>query len=192
MATDGFAGYFPIAHENGSNMDYKIVMDWVQEVVSGPGDKIFHNASYDVGWLRAHGIKVSGRIIDTMVASALVDENRFSYSLNALGYDWLGETKSEQELKEAASEWGIDAKQELYKLPAKFVGFYAEQDAGLTLKLWQRFKTEIFRQEIQSVFNLETELFPVLLNMRATGVRVNLSEAERLKDEFVKRNKNLR
>ncbi len=187
VATDGFAGYFPIAHENGSNMDYKIVMDWVQEVVSGPGDKIFHNASYDVGWLRAHGIKVSGRIIDTMVASALVDENRFSYSLNALGYDWLGETKSEQELKEAASEWGIDAKQELYKLPAKFVGFYAEQDAILTLKLWQYLKTEIFRQEIQSVFDLETELFPVLLNMRATGVRVNLSEAERLKDEFVKK-----
>ena len=187
VATDGFAGYFPIAHENGSNMDYKIVMDWVQEVVSGPGDKIFHNASYDVGWLRAHGIKISGRIIDTMVASALVDENRFSYSLNALGYDWLGETKSEQELKEAASEWGIDAKQELYKLPAKFVGFYAEQDAILTLKLWQYLKTEIFRQEIQSVFNLETELFPVLLNMRATGVRVNLSEAERLKDEFVKK-----
>ena len=187
VATDGFAGYFPIAHENGSNMDYKIVMDWVQEVVSGPGDKIFHNASYDVGWLRAHGIKISGRIIDTMVASALVDENRFSYSLNALGYDWLGETKSEQELKEAASEWGIDAKQELYKLPAKFVGFYAEQDAILTLKLWQYLKTEIFRQEIQSVFDLETELFPVLLNMRATGVRVNLSEAERLKDEFVKK-----
>ena len=187
VATDGFAGYFPIAHENGSNMDYKIVMDWVQEVVSGPGDKIFHNASYDVGWLRAHGVKVSGRIIDTMVASALVDENRFSYSLNALGYDWLGETKSEQELKEAASEWGIDAKQELYKLPAKFVGFYAEQDAILTLKLWQYLKTEIFRQEIQSVFNLETELFPVLLNMRATGVKVNLSEAEKLKDEFVKK-----
>ena len=187
VATDGFTGYFPIAHENGSNMDYKIVMDWVQEIVSGPGDKIFHNASYDVGWLRAHGIKISGRIIDTMVASALVDENRFSYSLNALGYDWLGETKSEQELKEAASEWGIDAKQELYKLPAKFVGFYAEQDAVLTLKLWQYLKTEIFRQEIQSVFNLETELFPVLLNMRATGVKVNLSEAEKLKDEFVKK-----
>ena len=187
VATDGFAGYFPIAHENGSNMDYKIVMDWVQEIVSGPGDKIFHNASYDVGWLRAHGIKISGRIIDTMVASALVDENRFSYSLNALGYDWLGETKSEQELKEAASEWGIDAKQELYKLPAKFVGFYAEQDAILTLKLWQYLKTEIFRQEIQSVFNLETELFPVLLNMRATGVKVNLIEAEKLKDEFVKK-----
>ena len=187
VATDGFTGYFPIAHENGSNMDYKIVMDWVQEIVSGPGDKIFHNASYDVGWLRAHGIKISGRIIDTMVASALVDENRFSYSLNALGYDWLGETKSEQELKEAASEWGIDAKQELYKLPAKFVGFYAEQDAVLTLKLWQYLKTEIFRQEIQSVFNLETELFPVLLNMRATGVKVNLNEAEKLKDEFVKK-----
>ena len=48
VAADGFAGYYPIAHENGSNMDYKIVMDWVQDIVSGPGDKIFHNAPYDV------------------------------------------------------------------------------------------------------------------------------------------------
>ena len=109
-------------------------LKWFKDICESTADKIFHNASYDVGWLRAHGIKISGRIIDTMVASALVDENRFSYSLNSLGYDWLGETKSEVELKEAASEWGIDPKQELYKLPAKFVGFYAEQDAILTLK----------------------------------------------------------
>jgi len=44
-------------------MDYKTVLDWVQEICNGPGDKIFHNAHYDVGWLRAHGIRIKqGRI----------------------------------------------------------------------------------------------------------------------------------
>ena len=115
VAADGFVGYYPIAHENGSNMDIKMVLDWIQDIVSGPGDKIFHNAPYDVGWLRAHGIRITnGRIIDTMIAAALVDENRFSYSLNALGFDLLGETKSEAELKQAADDWGINAKGELY------------------------------------------------------------------------------
>ena len=186
VAADGFVGYYPIAHENGSNMDLKMVLDWIQDVVSGPGDKIFHNAPYDVGWLRAHGIRIkNGRIIDTMIAAALVDENRFSYSLNALGFDLLGETKSELELKQAADDWGVNAKGELYKLPAKFVGAYAEQDASLTLKLWQYLKTEIMKQSLTDIFNTETELLPILIEMRATGVRVNLEEAEKLKKEFV-------
>ena len=186
VAADGFVGYYPIAHENGSNMDLKMVLDWIQDVVSGPGDKIFHNAPYDVGWLRAHGIRIkNGRIIDTMIAAALVDENRFSYSLNALGFDLLGETKSELELKQAADDWGVNAKGELYKLPAKFVGAYAEQDASLTLKLWQYLKTEIMKQSLTDIFNTETELLPILIEMRAVGVRVNLQEAEKLKKEFV-------
>ena len=186
VAADGFVGYYPIAHENGSNMDLKMVLDWIQDIVSGPGDKIFHNAPYDVGWLRAHGIRIkNGRIIDTMIAAALVDENRFSYSLNALGFDLLGETKSELELKQAADDWGVNAKGELYKLPAKFVGAYAEQDASLTLKLWQYLKTEIMKQSLTDIFNTEIELLPILIEMRATGVRVNLEEAEKLKKEFV-------
>jgi len=186
VAADGFVGYYPIAHENGSNMDLKMVLDWIQDIVSGTGDKIFHNAPYDVGWLRAHGIRIkNGRIIDTMIAAALVDENRFSYSLNALGFDLLGETKSELELKQAADDWGVNAKGELYKLPAKFVGAYAEQDASLTLKLWQYLKTEIMKQSLTDIFNTEIELLPILIEMRATGVRVNLEEAEKLKKEFV-------
>ena len=188
VATDGFEGYYPIAHENGSNMDLKMVLDWVQDIVSGPGDKIFHNASYDVGWLRAHGVNIKeGRIIDTMIAAALVDENRYSYSLNGLCFDLLGETKLESELREAAAEWGIDPKQEMYKLPAKYVGFYAEQDARLTLKLWQYLKIEITKQSLKDIFNLEMQLFPILMQMRAVGVRVDLEEANSLKQEFLQK-----
>jgi len=68
-----------------------------------------------------------------MIAAAIVDENKFSYSLNNLAKDYLGKMKAETELKERAEEWGLDAKAELWKLPAQYVGFYAEQDAQLTL-----------------------------------------------------------
>ena len=36
--------------------------------------------------------------------------------------------------------YGLNPKSEMYKLPAKYVGPYGEQDAELTLKLWQVFK----------------------------------------------------
>ena len=90
-----------------------------------------HNAAYDCGWLRANGFTINGRICDTMLAAPLLDENRFSYSLNALGFDYLKEVKSEAALKQAAADFGVHPKKELWKLPAMYVGEYAEQDAAL-------------------------------------------------------------
>jgi DNA polymerase I-like protein with 3'-5' exonuclease and polymerase domains len=133
VAAGDWEGYFPIRHANGHNMDARIALKWLQKQMATPHiDKIFHNATYDVGWLRAEGIKVEGRIIDTMITGAVVDENRFSYSLNNLGRDYLDERKDEKLLRVAAAEWGFDPKAEMYKLPPEFVGRYAEQDAGMT------------------------------------------------------------
>tara|TARA_R100000781_G_scaffold114387_2_gene85055 strand:- start:329 stop:2212 length:1884 start_codon:yes stop_codon:yes gene_type:complete len=189
VATDNFKGYYPIAHEAGSNMDVRMVLNWVQDICRSKAIKVFHNASYDIGWLRAHGIVVYGQIADTMVAAALIDENRRTYSLNALSVDYLSELKSEAGLREAAEDWGIDAKGEMYKLPAKFVGPYAEQDAILTYKLWQRFKTEITKQDLTDVWEMEMELLPILIQMRAKGVRVDLEGANNLKKEFLEKEK---
>jgi hypothetical protein len=57
-----------------------------------------------------------------MVAGALIDENRYTYRLNALAKDYLGELKAETDLKEAAKAHGVDPKGEMWKLPAEHVG----------------------------------------------------------------------
>ena len=185
LATDGWKGYFPIRHGGGGNLDEKKVRKYVQTVLDLPCDKIFFNAPYDVGWLKAEGFKINGKIIDAMIAAALIDENRFSYSLNALGFDYLQETKSEQGLRDAAKEFGVDPKGELYKLPAMYVGEYAEQDAALTLKLWQFFKIELVKQELLSIFDLEISLSPHLIDMTLRGVRLDLAKAEQTKKKFL-------
>ena len=69
-------------------------------------------------------------------------------------------------------------------MPAGYVGFYAEQDAGLTLRLWQRFKAEIQKQSLNDVWEMEMELLPILHKMRATGIRVDEEKALLLKKEF--------
>ena len=176
--------YFPIHHDAGGNMDSAITTAWMQEVLKTPATKVFHNASYDVGWLLVNGFEINGPIVDTMIAAALINENRFSFSLNACAKDYLGEIKNETFLNEKAKEWGIDAKADLWKLPAGYVGFYAEQDAGLTLKLWQRFKTEITKQSLNDVWDLEMELLPILIETRRRGIRVDEEKAVKLKKEF--------
>jgi len=179
IAVDGWAGYFPVAHGGGGNLDKRIVERWVRDVLATPADKIMHNAAYDLGWLRATGFEVNGTIYDTMLAAPLIDENRFAYSLNSLGFDYLKEIKSEQGLKESASDFGVHPKKELWKLPAMHVGDYAEQDAALTLKLWHHFKALLAKDEVESIFRLETEVLPVLVNITLKGINFDRAKCER-------------
>ena len=147
--------------------------------------KIFHNASYDVGWLRNAGITVNGTIHDTMISSALIDENRFSFTLNSLSKDKLGQTKNEDVLVEFAKSKGIDPKAEMYKVPAMYVGKYAEMDARLTYDLYFHNEKEIEKQDLHKIYNLECRLQPCLIDMRAHGVRVDLDGASIAKAELL-------
>ena len=184
VAVDGWSGYYPIAHEGGGNMDRRIVLEWFKKVCATDAVKIFHNAMYDVCWIKAYGIPVNGHIMDTMVMASLVDENRLWYTLNSISYDYLREVKDEKALKEAAESWGIDPKKELYKLPAMYVGSYAEKDAELTLELFKVLSREITKQNLTNIFDLETQLFPCLVDMKFKGVCVDVERAHKLKQEL--------
>ena len=188
VAVEGWSGYFPIGHENGGNMDKKLVLGWLQEILNQEYTTfIFHNAMYDVCWLRAVGISIKGKIVDTMIAASLVNENRFKFDLNSLSREYVGIGKDEKILREAAKNHGVDPKAEMWRMPARFVGEYAERDAEVTLKLWQRLNIELHNEELMDVFNLETKLFPCLIDMRFKGVRVNLEHAENLKKKLIVR-----
>jgi DNA polymerase I-like protein with 3'-5' exonuclease and polymerase domains len=191
VAVDGWSGYFPVAHGGGGNLDRGVVERWIRKVLATPADKIMHNAAYDAGWLLASGFTISGRIIDTMLAAPLVDENRFSYSLNALGFDYLKEVKSEQGLKEAAGDFGVHPKKELWKLPAMYVGTYAEQDAALTLKLWNHFKIVLRNEEVESIFTLEADLLPILVALTKRGIRFDRDKAQRVINDYRSREEKL-
>ena len=191
VATDGYSGYFPFAHEGGGNLDKDLVLKWFKDICESKADKIFHNAMYDVSWIRAMGFKINGRIYDTMIAASLVNENRYRFDLNSLGWDYVGQGKNESELVNAAKEWGLDPKADMWKLPALYVGNYAERDAEITLALWKVMQKEITTQDISSIFNLETDLFPCLVDMRFKGVRVDIESAHTLKLKLSEQEKQL-
>ena len=189
VAVDGWSGYIPIRHLGGGNLDEKQVNKWLRKVFECPADKIMHNAQYDLGWIKRMGFTVNGRIIDTMLVASLLDENRFSYSLNALAYEHLGKTKSEKALVQAAREFGVDPKAEMWKMPAMYVGPYAEVDAVLTLELWNYFSTMLGKEDLWSIANIELDLLPCLVDMTMRGVRIDVNRVERTRDMLLKREK---
>jgi len=191
VAVDGYKNYFPIAHGEGPNMDRDKVLNWFKDICESPATKIFHNAMYDVCWIKSMGIKINGRIIDTMIAASLIDENRFNYTLNALSWVYLNKGKNETLLNKAAKERGLDPKADMWKLPASEVGAYAEEDAALTLELWHHLEKIIIEDDLENIFNLETDLFPCLVDMRFLGVRVDVEKANQLKKELTKKEEEL-
>ena len=194
VAVKNWSAYYPIAHESGPNLERKKVLGWFQDVLKTTADKIFHNALYDLCWIHRLGLTVHGTIIDTMIMTSLVNENRFRYDLNSVSQDYTGMGKSEGALQDAAKEWGVDAKSEMYKLPAMYVGEYAEKDAEITLALWQELKKQIEFQDLQSIVDLEKKVLPCILDMKIKGVRVSEKQVDQLEyqlkksyDHFIKR-----
>jgi len=184
VAAGDSSWYLPIKHDAG-NLPRSSVMAWMKKMMATPNiEKVMHNALYDLGWLRAEGIEVQGKIIDTMVAAPLLNENRRWYNLDSLARDYLSERKDEKILRSAAEEFGVNAKSDMYRLPSRYVGPYAEQDAAVTLRLWDRLRTDLVKDECTSIFELESSLVPVLLDMKTRGVRVDMDKAEQVKKEL--------
>ena len=181
VSSSTWTGYLPIAHEGGGNLSKNVVVRWLKDQLKHGMSVVFHNAQYDLGWLATEGIEIPGTILDTMIAAPLLDENRFSYSLNALGATYLGEKKKEDELRMAASQHGVDAKKDMWKLPASRVAAYAETDARLTLQLWHILRKKLTEDKCEQILDLELSLLPIIFKMRRQGVRVDLEKAEATK-----------
>ena len=185
---DGFRAYYPVAHEVGReyNLAPESVFSWLRVELSRPGqEKVGANLLYDLDYLAAAGVHVAGRCLDVQIAEPLIDENRLSYSLEALARHYLGEGKVDEELYRwaAASYGGEPTRRQqggnIWRCPPQLVGPYAEGDVDLPLRILEKQELVIAQQNLGGIFDLETRLTPLLLAMRQRGVRVDLEKAQR-------------
>ena len=210
IATKKQTLYFPIAHAMTDNLNVNDTWEYLNEKLFKNKDirKVFHNAIYDVCWIRsAIGHMPQGQLLDTMIAASVIDETRMKYSLDAISKDYLKESKYKYDLAEKSlSEYGIkDPMSNMHKLPYSLVKDYAEQDVNLTLKLWNLFEKKLDEvlyikdnedgsKELKScrkIFELETKLFPCLVDMKFKGVKIDVEKAKTLGKLLEKRRDNL-
>lgn len=179
------AVYAPVRHPDTANLPVEQVMGWLEDAMRRARRVVMHNASYDCGWLSTENVTIPWeRLDDTHAMAVMVDENRESYSLDAC-CRWRGVPgKDEQKLREAAAAYGLDPKRDMWKMPARFVGSYAEQDAISTLGLHRSLQEEIRIQELTEAYQLEMDLIPMVLEMRRRGIRINEDVADRVTAEL--------
>ena len=178
--------YLPTMHpEDNVDDPDQLIAKLTYELKNFNGVLVGHNLMYDLGWSSTLGITApNANLYDTGFAAALLDEDRQSYALNALAKDAGLPAKDETLLKEAASTYSVDPKSELWKLPARYVADYGSHDAWLPIEIRQQQLVEIENQKLGPWLEKEHKLMPVLLRMRAKGVRVDVDGAERLQKSF--------
>jgi len=183
MAVEGRAVYAPIAHPETECFPQDAVARWVRDHFANRSQrKVFHNAPYDLGWISSDlDVPVPEDIEDTMGMAFMLDENRLEYNLDATAL-WQGiPGKNEELLRQAASAYGVDPKAEMWKLPARYVGTYAEDDAVATLGLAQRMLPQLEAQGLTEAYRLEMDLIPMCMEMRRRGIRIDMDRAEQTK-----------
>jgi DNA polymerase I-like protein with 3'-5' exonuclease and polymerase domains len=179
------ACYLPTGHPDSDCFTDKQVAQWELDHQKAGISFVMQNAGYDIGFGSAcWNLPVPKKIHDTSAMAYMIDEQRMSYSLNEL-CKWQGiPGKDETTLREAASAYGIDPKNGLYRLPARYVGDYATQDARATLMLADKFFPVLTEQDLTESYQLEMDLVPVVHQMMARGIRIDESVAQQLYDKF--------
>ena len=196
VATEsGWRKYLPVRHEEGGNMDPARVFGWLRdELKRNDQPKTGANLLYDVGFLANENVEVRGPLWDVQVAEPLIDENAFTYNLDRISHQYLGEGKVDEELDAYLIERYGDKKNpksNIWRAHASKVEAYAIGDVDRPLRIIKEQLPILERQDLRDLFDMESQLIPMLAKMRRRGVRVDVARAEQMRDECTKKRSDL-
>lgn len=180
---DGPAHYVPIRHLQGDNLDEKNSLAYLREQAKHfDGEIVGANLPYDIDYAGAEGVEFKSvkRFRDVQIADPLIYELHRSYSLQSIAERFGFPGKDVALLEKAAKAYGVSPKGGMWKLPARFVGKYATQDTVLPLQILRRQERIIDEEDLWEVYNLESDLLPVLVKMRQRGVAIDEQRLEQI------------
>jgi DNA polymerase-1 len=171
----GEAAYLPVAHDY-MGAPNQLPRDWVFEKLrpvleSNKHLKIGHNLKYDMEVLENHGIKLQGIAFDTMLESYVLDSTGTRHDM-----DTLAERHLHYKTVKFEDVAGKGVKQITFnQVPLEKAGFYAAEDADVTLKLHQIFWPLLEKLPKQKLVfeTIEMPLIPVLVRMERGGVLID-------------------
>jgi DNA polymerase-1 len=179
------AAYIPLRHADTPGLPWETVREALQPALAdGQIVKVAHNASYDLGVLRRHELRIAGNLVDTMIAAWLIDPG--SHGLGLKDQVW---TRLRVEMTPIADLIGAGKAQvTMDRVPAAAAGAYASADAAMTLRLADVLLPEVAQKGLSALFyDLEMPLVPVLADMEAAGVKLDVGVLQQMSVELTAR-----
>jgi DNA polymerase-1 len=133
---------------------------------------VLHNAKFDFGVLHRAGLPVPKKFEDTLIASHLLDENN-AHGLKPLAKKHLG----------IDDPITFDEADKMRLLDPEVFAEYARNDARYTFQLWEQFRTELDKQELRSVYEMEKAILPVVMAMETRGMKIDVQSLAAIEHE---------
>jgi DNA polymerase-1 len=179
------AAYIPIKHYDLEGLSWETVRQTLQPVFARrDADMVAHNAGYDLALLSRYGLRVGGKLVDTIVAAFLLDPS--SRELGLKDQVW---TRLKIEMTPITDLIGTGREQiTMDQVPASLAGQYAGADAAYTLRLAQLLLAELETKGLTGLFReIEMPLAPVLVDMEAAGIKLDVPFLQQMSVEMTAR-----
>ncbi len=179
------AAYIPLRHADTPGLPWEAVRQALQPTLAVAGQvKVAHNAGYDLSILNRYGLRIEGELIDTMIAAWLLDPSN-----RGLGLKDLAWTRLHTEMTPIADLIGSGKSQiTMDRVPAATAAAYAGADAVMTLRLADVLLPEVAEKGLLPLFrDIEMPLVPVLVDMEAVGIKLDVQVLQQMSVELTAR-----
>ncbi|MCL1464387.1 DNA polymerase I [Argonema galeatum] len=173
--------YIPISHKTGLNLEKATVLEALRPILESDSyPKSLQNAKFDRLVLRCQGIKLSGVVLDTMLASYVLNPEN-SHSLSELSQRHLG-----IEIKNYADT--VPKGKTIADVKIADVANYCGLQVYVTFQLVQKLHEQL--SEVPALHKLlldvEQPLEPVLAELEYVGIRIDAAYLKQLSQEMEK------
>lgn len=183
--------YVPLAHVDpifGAALDGQIqhaaAIAAIKAACEDPAIlKIGHNIKYDMSVLAGLGINLAPHD-DTMLLSFVLDSGNHGHGLDELSLLHLDHRAIA--FKEVC---GTGKSQISFnQVPLDVATKYAAEDAEITLRLWKILKPRLVHDRMTTIYEtIERPLVPAISQMEIHGIKVDVTELNRLSQDFATR-----
>jgi DNA polymerase-1 len=193
----GRACYIPVGHRAAAKGDLfgsdalapgqmalDQVLDMLRPVLADDAVlKVGQNLKYDMKVLARYGVEIAP-FDDTMLLSYAQHAGLHNHGMDELSERYLNHSPIPiKELIGSGKEAVTFDRVALDKATA-----YAAEDADVTLRLWQRFKPDLHRNRVTTVYEtMERPLIPVLKRMEMAGIKVDRDTLSRMSNAFAQK-----
>ncbi len=190
----GKACYIPLGHgagktdllsgEKPKQIETAMAMQMLKPLLEDPSVlKIGQNIKYDISIFCAHEIRVAP-IDDTMLLSFVLEAGQHNHGMDELSELHLGHKPIPIKDLIGTGKTQITFDQ----APLDKATRYAAEDADVTLRLWERLKPRLSREQVATIYETQDRpLIRVVAEMERVGVLVDRDKLSKLSGEFAQR-----
>jgi DNA polymerase-1 len=185
---EGSAYYIPVGHTEGKNLPMDKVLERLSKFLQSSTRIVGHNIKYDRQILKNHDVHMKNLSFDTMIGAYLIEPGKRSYDLDSLVLEYFNYRKvSILELI------GKGKKQISFsEVPIEKAAPYSCEDADFTLRLKAFLEPQVIKLRLLHLMSeIEMPLVPVLGDMEAAGVRIDVDFLRQLSKAYTKKMKDV-